>query len=53
MEYRHLLFEVRNQIAWITFNRPESMNAINRQMTREIIETCVHAEERRTTTQQL
>jgi len=45
MEYQHLLFEVRNQIAWITFNRPESMNAINRQMTREIIEACGHAEE--------
>ncbi len=45
MEYQHLLFEVRNQIAWITFNRPESMNAINRQMTREIIEVCRHAEE--------
>ena len=45
MEFQHLLFEVRNQIAWITFNRPESMNAINRQMTGEIIEACRQAEE--------
>ena len=29
----------------VTFNRPESMNAINRQMTRELIEACRQAEE--------
>lgn len=45
MEFQHLLFEVRDHIAWITFNRPESMNAMNRQMTRDIIEACRHAEE--------
>src|SRR5919197_1535325 len=45
MEFQHLLFEVRDRIAWVTFNRPESMNAINRQMTREIIEACKQCEE--------
>src|SRR2546426_7087026 len=45
MEFRTILFEVRDQIAWVTFNRPESMNAINRQMTRELIEACRQAEE--------
>jgi enoyl-CoA hydratase/carnithine racemase len=45
MEFRTILFEVRDQIAWITFNRPESLNAINRQMTRELIEACRQAEE--------
>ena len=33
MEYQTILYEVRNQIAYVTLNRPESMNAINRQMT--------------------
>ncbi len=45
MEFQHLLFEVRNQIAWITFNRPEVMNAVNRQLTLDIVEACRHAEE--------
>ncbi len=45
MDFQTVLFEVRDQIAWVTFNRPESMNAINRQMTREIIEACRQAEE--------
>ncbi|HEU4342272.1 MAG TPA: enoyl-CoA hydratase/isomerase family protein [Candidatus Binatia bacterium] len=45
MEFQAILFEVRNQIAWITFNRPESMNAYNRQMTRELIEVCKNCED--------
>jgi len=44
MEFQHLLFEVRNQIAWITLNRPESMNAVNRQMAQEIIDACRNAD---------
>lgn len=44
MEFQHLLFEIRNHIALITFNRPESMNAMNRQMTREIVDACRNAE---------
>ena len=27
MAFETILFEVRNQIAWVTLNRPESMNA--------------------------
>ena len=45
MEFQTIICEVRNQIAWVTFNRPESLNAMNRQMTRELIEACRQAEE--------
>jgi enoyl-CoA hydratase len=45
MEFQTILYEVRGQIAVITFNRPESMNAINRQMARDLIEACRQAEE--------
>jgi enoyl-CoA hydratase len=45
MEFQTLIYEARNEIAWITFNRPESMNAMNRQMTRELIEACRQAED--------
>ena len=44
MDYQTILFEVRNQIAFVTFNRPESMNAINRQMARELVEACSQIE---------
>jgi enoyl-CoA hydratase len=45
MEYQTIIYEVRNQIAFITLNRPESMNAINRQMTGEIVKACQQAED--------
>jgi enoyl-CoA hydratase len=45
VEYQMIIYEVRNQIAFITFNRPESMNAINRQMTGEIVKACQQAED--------
>jgi len=45
MEYQTIIHEVRNQIAFVTFNRPESMNAINRQMTRDLVEACRQIEE--------
>jgi enoyl-CoA hydratase len=44
MEFQHVLFDVRNRIAWITFNRPEAMNAVTRQMAREIVDACRNAE---------
>jgi enoyl-CoA hydratase len=45
VEFQTIIYEVRNQVAWITLNRPESMNAMNRQMTREIIDACSTVEE--------
>jgi enoyl-CoA hydratase/carnithine racemase len=45
MEFQTILFEVRNQISLVTFNRPESMNAMNRQMTGDLIEACKRIEE--------
>jgi enoyl-CoA hydratase/carnithine racemase len=40
MAFETILFDSRNQIAWVTMNRPESMNAINRLMARELVEAC-------------
>ena len=45
MDFQTILFETRNQIAYVTFNRPESMNAMNRQMTQDLIEACRQIEE--------
>ena len=45
MDFQTILFEVRDQIARVTFNRPESMNAMNRQMMGELIEACRQVEE--------
>jgi len=45
MEFQTILYEVRDQIARVTFNRPESMNAISRQMARELVEVCTQAED--------
>src|SRR5688500_12726264 len=44
MDYQTIVYEVRDQIAWVTMNRPESMNAISRQMARELVEACRQAE---------
>lgn len=35
MAYENLFFEVRNQIAYITFNRPKVLNALNRRTVEE------------------
>ena len=45
MEFQTIIYEVKNQIAFVTFNRPESMNAVNRQMARELVEACKQIEE--------
>ena len=37
MNYQHILFEVKDKIAWLTFNRPDQLNAMNAQMMNEII----------------
>lgn len=36
--YTFIKYEIRNRIAWIRFNRPEQLNAMNREMMSEIIE---------------
>ncbi len=35
MNYQAMKFEVRDNVAWITFNRPEAFNAINSRATNE------------------
>jgi enoyl-CoA hydratase/3-hydroxypropionyl-coenzyme A dehydratase len=37
MTYQYILFNVKDKIAWLTFNRPEQLNAMNAQMMNEII----------------
>jgi enoyl-CoA hydratase/carnithine racemase len=43
-----ILYEVKDKIAWIILNRPESLNAVNREMTESIIGFCRQANEDRT-----
>src|SRR5262245_15132653 len=45
MEFHTIIYEVKNQIAFVTFNRPESMNAVNRQMALELVEACRQIED--------
>src|SRR4030095_5679384 len=40
-----VLYEVKDKIAWITLNRPESLNAVNRDMVKSIVGYCGEAEE--------
>lgn len=40
MAYEAIIYEVKDHIAYITLNRPEVMNARNRQMVAEIIAAC-------------
>ena len=45
MDFQTILFDARDQIGFVTFNRPEAMNAMNRQMTRDLVEVCRQIEE--------
>jgi len=39
MVFRCIKYNVSNRVAWIRFNRPDQLNAMNRQMMDEIIES--------------
>ena len=45
MPYENLLFEVCNQIAYITFNRPKVLNALNRRTVEELGDALSRARE--------
>jgi enoyl-CoA hydratase len=47
MEEQKVLYQVKDKIAWITLNRPESLNAVNREMVKSIVEFCRQAEDDR------
>jgi enoyl-CoA hydratase/carnithine racemase len=38
MEFKFIKYEIDQKVAWIKFNRPDQLNAMNRQMMDEIIE---------------
>ncbi|MBI2088006.1 MAG: enoyl-CoA hydratase/isomerase family protein [Deltaproteobacteria bacterium] len=40
MNYQTIIYDVKSHIGYIILNRPEVMNAINYQMTSEIIDAC-------------
>jgi enoyl-CoA hydratase/carnithine racemase len=37
MPYKYITLEIKNKIAWLTFNRPDQLNAMNTRMMIEII----------------
>lgn len=44
MEQHDILYEVRDQIAWVTLNRPQALNAITEAMGEEIIQIAERVE---------
>ncbi|MGH7828054.1 MAG: enoyl-CoA hydratase/isomerase family protein [Candidatus Binatia bacterium] len=47
MESQKVLYGVKDKIAWITLSRPESLNAVNQEMQKDIIKFCRIANEDR------
>ena len=45
MEYETLIYEIRNNIAIITLNRPEAANSINVSMARDLMNCTLNCSE--------
>ncbi len=45
MEFTTLLFEVRDQVAHITLNRPEAANSINKEMGKDLMHAALRCDE--------
>lgn len=45
MEYQNIIFSIRDNIAWIRFNRPDKLNAMNAQLLRELEKAIIECEE--------
>jgi enoyl-CoA hydratase/carnithine racemase len=41
----NVVYEIKNRIVWITLNRPEAMNAMNQEMSGQIVSACRRAEQ--------
>jgi 2-(1,2-epoxy-1,2-dihydrophenyl)acetyl-CoA isomerase len=39
MRFENLIFEVKDGLAHLTLNRPKAANSLNRDLTRELLET--------------
>ena len=44
MDYETILTETRGRVLLITLNRPKALNAINRQLTGEVIDAATRAD---------
>ena len=47
MEYKNLIFQIENNIATITFNRPKALNSLNHEMIHSVQKTLDEAKENR------
>ena len=45
MEYQTIRFETKDEMAWIQFNRPEKLNAMNSQLLTELEQALIACEE--------
>ncbi len=45
MQYATILFDVRDNVAHITLNRPEAANSINRELARDLMHVAMHCGE--------
>lgn len=45
MAYQNIIFVIKDHIAWIRFNRPKKLNAMNAQLIRELERAIIECEE--------